>query len=113
MNTNQPRLAGGTVTLAALVGTPCRLTRVGQCYDGRGTLAWPELDGQLLRCPEVGKPLWLLVGESNWVRTSPVASISDERDRESVRLFVRTGSARYSLVFRSSTTNSATDRTAA
>jgi hypothetical protein len=99
MNTPQARSSGAPISLATLVGCPCRLTRVGDCYDGRGTLAVPGLDGQLLRCPQVGKPLWLLIDQRNWVRTSPVVAISTESDRGGVVVFVRTGDARYSFAF--------------
>ena len=84
--------------LGELVGAPCHVTRMGQVYDGRGSLMRPDLDGCWLRCPEIGKPLWLLVGADNWVRTSPVQSITID-DRAANVVSVRTLDARYRFVF--------------
>lgn len=92
--------------LEDLVGAPAHLTRVGDVYDGRGTLMLPDLHARWLRCPEVGKPLWLLVGETNWVRTSPVEAILIDESAWRV-VSVRTHDARYRFVFDTVTASNA------
>ena len=97
MNASQTR-SPGPQHLEDLVGAPCHVTRMGWVYDGRGSLLLPDVHAHWLRCPELGKPMWLLVGEDNWVRTSPVESIVVDGSAQNV-VSVRTHGARYRFVF--------------
>lgn len=86
-----------TVDLAELVGCPCRVTRAGACR-GHGTLSTPHLSGSLLRC-QTGSSMWLAIGSTNWIRTSPViATVTTSTDDE-IQLVVITRDARYQLEF--------------
>ena len=98
MKTSSSRSSRIPHDLSSLVGAPCAVTRFGQEYEGRGTLRLPGLDGHWLRAPEIGKPLWLVVGVSDWVRTSPVISV--KATSSGAVVVVRTEHARYRFVFR-------------
>jgi len=84
--------------LASLVGASCKATRTGSARHGPCSLAMTDTDCRLVRCPELGAPLWLLAGESQWIRTSPIVAILVE-DRAGLTVIVCTQRARYCLVF--------------
>jgi len=86
------------VVIEQLVGVPGKATRTSRGREDHRALAMSDVDCQLIRCPTIGGPLWLLIAGSRWIRTSPVASIELD-ERAGLAIIVCTHDARYHLVF--------------
>lgn len=97
MSAVQTRSPPARDELTRLVGAPCKVTRIGSTSNGHEPYPMTERDGELLCCPEIGAPLWLLIG-ATWLRTSPVADIRLGDGADTV-VVVCTQNANYRLAF--------------